>query len=258
MAYSGEKFSLKWNDFHKNIIESYSELQATNDFSDVTLIGEDNQQIEAHRVILSSSSPLFNSIFQRNKQSHPIIYMRGVKANELAAIVNFIYQGEANIFQEDLKNFLALAEELQLKGLTADLNAEERKKLKPDNNEPKEEIFKNGLKSPPKTVLKDEIKSKIVVNEDPSKNQFMTEKNSVASIDDTNELTMQIRSLMRKEGGKTGWVCQVCGKTAQKSNIAQHIESNHMEGVSHTCTLCGKISKSADGLRQHRSKEHKD
>ena len=46
-----------------------------------------------------------------------MIYMRGIKALELVAIVDFIYQGEANIYQEDLDGFLALADELQLKGL---------------------------------------------------------------------------------------------------------------------------------------------
>ena len=43
--------------------------------------------------------------------------MRGLKASDLVAIVDFIYNGEANIHQEDLDGFLAIAEELQLKGL---------------------------------------------------------------------------------------------------------------------------------------------
>ena len=56
-----------------------------------------------------------------------MIYMRGPKAKEIEANVNFIYQGYVNIYQEDLENFLALSEELQLKGLTADSNTESRK-----------------------------------------------------------------------------------------------------------------------------------
>ena len=44
--------------------------------------------------------------------------MRGLKASDLSAIVDFIYNGEANIHQEDLDGSLAIAEELQLKGLT--------------------------------------------------------------------------------------------------------------------------------------------
>ena len=43
--------------------------------------------------------------------------MRGIKSDDLLAIVDFLYRGEANVFQENLDSFLAIAEELQLKGL---------------------------------------------------------------------------------------------------------------------------------------------
>ena len=43
-----------------------------------------------------------------------------MKAKDLLAIVDFIYLGEADIYREDPDGFLALAEELQLKGLDAD------------------------------------------------------------------------------------------------------------------------------------------
>ena len=43
--------------------------------------------------------------------------MRGMKSHDLLAIVDFLYCGEANVFQENLDSFLAIAEELQLKGL---------------------------------------------------------------------------------------------------------------------------------------------
>ena len=49
--------------------------------------------------------------------------MKGVKASSLTVIIDFLYLGEANVFQEELDNFLALAEELQLKGLEG--NSEE-------------------------------------------------------------------------------------------------------------------------------------
>ena len=60
----------------------------------------------------------FSAVLKRNKQAHPIIYMRGLKSEDLVAIMDFIYHGEANIYQEDLDRFLILAEELQLKGLS--------------------------------------------------------------------------------------------------------------------------------------------
>ena len=97
-------------------MENYQDLRNEADFSDVTLVCEE-QQIEAHKIILTASSPFFKGVLKKNKHSHPIIYMRGLKAKDLVAIVDFIYNGEAKIQQEDLEGFLALAEDLQLKGL---------------------------------------------------------------------------------------------------------------------------------------------
>ena len=51
--------------------------------------------------------------------------MRGLKLDVLLALLDFLYLGEANVFQEELDSFLALAEELQLKGLEG--NSEEVK-----------------------------------------------------------------------------------------------------------------------------------
>ena len=43
--------------------------------------------------------------------------MRNVKFVDLEAIIDFLYCGETNVFQQNLDSFLALAEDLQLKGL---------------------------------------------------------------------------------------------------------------------------------------------
>ena len=99
---------------HQKGVGSFRE---DNDFADMTLACEDGQQVEAHKVILAASSPFFQKLLGRNKHSHPMIYMRGIKSEDLLAIVDFLYRGEANVFQENLDSFLAIAEELQLKGL---------------------------------------------------------------------------------------------------------------------------------------------
>merc|ERR1712129_423098 len=77
----------------------------------------EDERIEAHRVILAASSSFFSSVFLKTKHPHPMIYMKGVKHNHLLALLDFIYTGEANIPEDELNQFLALAEELQLKGL---------------------------------------------------------------------------------------------------------------------------------------------
>ena len=95
------------------------------DFADVTLVCEDGTQIETHRVILASSSPFFMEILKKNKHPHPMIYMRGLKAEVLVAMADFLYYGETNVNQESLEAFFGLAEGLRLKGLT-DSSAESK------------------------------------------------------------------------------------------------------------------------------------
>ena len=91
----------------------------------MTLACEDGQQVEAHKVVLIASSPFFLNILKRNKHTHPLIYMRGVKSENLTAMVDIFYHGEANVCQENLDSFLALADELELKGLSG--NSEKEK-----------------------------------------------------------------------------------------------------------------------------------
>merc|ERR1712129_287775 len=117
MSREEEKLSLKWNDFQKNAISAFGTLREDSEFADVTLACEDGQQVEAHKVILASSSPFFMNLLRRIKHPHPLICMRGLKSEDLVAILDFLYFGEANVYQENLDSFLAVAEELQLKGL---------------------------------------------------------------------------------------------------------------------------------------------
>ena len=112
-----EQLSLRWNEFHQKTGNAFRNLREDFDFLDVTLACEDGQQIEAHKVILAASSPFFKKILARNKHPHPLIFMRGVKSVDLLAIVDFLYFGETKVFQENLDNFLGIAEELQLEGL---------------------------------------------------------------------------------------------------------------------------------------------
>ena len=103
-----EKLCVKWNDFKENASTSFHNLRDDNEFADVTLACEDGQQIEAHKVILAASSPYFQNLLKRNGRPHPLIYMKGIKSENLRAIVDFHYCGEANVYQENLDSFLAI------------------------------------------------------------------------------------------------------------------------------------------------------
>ena len=115
---ASEKFCLKWNDLETNISMAFRELREDKDFFDITLVCDDEEQVEAHKVVLSACSPFFRSLLCRNRHQHPLIFLRGVSLQELLAVLTFMYHGEVNVVQEELNSFLALAEELQVKGLT--------------------------------------------------------------------------------------------------------------------------------------------
>jgi len=112
-----EKFCLRWNDFESNISSAFRELRDDKDFFDVTLACED-EQIQAHKVILSACSPFFRNILRRNSHPNPLLYLKGVRYPDLQAVLNFMYHGEVNVAQEELNSFLAVAEDLRVKGLT--------------------------------------------------------------------------------------------------------------------------------------------
>merc|ERR1712123_346581 len=114
---SAEKFCLRWNDFESNISEAFRELREDKDFFDVTLACDDDQ-IQAHKVILSACSPFFRKVLRRNKHEHPLLYLKGVKYADLVSVLSFMYHGEVDIGQEDLNTFLAVAQDLKVKGLT--------------------------------------------------------------------------------------------------------------------------------------------
>jgi len=114
---ASEKFCLRWNDFESNISVAFRELRDDKDFFDVTLAC-DEEQIQAHKVILSACSPFFRSILRKNPHAHPLLYLKGVKFSDLQSVLNFMYHGEVNVAQEELNSFLAVAEELRVKGLT--------------------------------------------------------------------------------------------------------------------------------------------
>jgi len=122
----GEKFCLRWNDFEQNISSSFRELRDNKDFFDVTLAC-DNNQLQAHKVILSACSPFFRSILKKNPHQHPLLYLKGVKYEEILLVLNFMYHGEVNVAQDELNSFLAVAEDLQVKGLTQNKSQETRK-----------------------------------------------------------------------------------------------------------------------------------
>ena len=262
-----EKLCLNWNDFQENLNAAFTNLREDREFADVTLACEDGQQIEAHKVILAASSPFLQNLLRRNKHPHPLIYLRGIKSENLVAMVDFLYCGVANVYQENLDAFLSLAEEFELKGLMGQNNyAKEEEKTNLTSKEvtqttqmrTKHFVEKSGhFQGSPRNNVK------YVFKEDGPTSESDQQSVALATFEtgDLQELDEKVKSMMEKSQNKISSrgradICKICGKEGQWVAIRDHIEANHLEGISLPCNICGRVSKSRWSLRNHKAKHH--
>lgn len=113
----GEQFSLCWNNFHNNLTSGFHSLLKDEDLVDVTLAA-DGKFLKAHRTVLSVCSPFFKELFRVNPCDHPIVILPDVSYRALRSLLNFMYQGEVSVSQEEIPTFMRVAEMLKVKGLT--------------------------------------------------------------------------------------------------------------------------------------------
>merc|ERR1712025_719536 len=114
---SDNKFSLRSKDFETNMTKALKHLREENNLFDVTIVCEDSQ-IQAHKLILSACSSFFRNILCLNPHQHPLLYLKGVKYKHCLAILDFMYNGEVHVVQDELKQFLVVAADLRVQGLT--------------------------------------------------------------------------------------------------------------------------------------------
>ena len=254
---------MQWNDFKENAISSFEDLRQDKDFTDVTLACEDGHKMEAHKVVLVASSPFFLNILKRNKHPHPLVYMRGVRSENLLAMLDFFYHGEANVRQEYLESFLVFAEELQLKGLRENQSEKDLEEIQQlatqvthsEFLEPKLTAKENTLKQSPSTQngLVQAVNESTLALVDFKANQT-----------DLENLDQHVKSMMKNSDNADPYrrgklrICKVRGKEGSRTAIMNHVEANHISGISLPCDLCGKLFTSRNTLNSHQSKYHRN
>ena len=246
-----EKFNLKWNDFQTNVSKSFRCLRQEEDFFDVTLVSDDEVHISSHKLVLSASSEFFKKILKQCKQFNPLIYLSGVHSKELNSIMNYIYNGEVELYQEELDIFLDIAQKLKIDGLTS------------TSNSPK--VEETEIKHQDRTFyeeLKDEFPDSPMHqnNQNSSTNVVKTTKSRTLS----KEIAIASSNMNVKEAtdelvirNSDNFECRTCGKTAKNSSdIRRHVEI-HIEGLSYECNICGNTFRSRMSLNFHIRKHRK-
>jgi len=270
---ASEKFCLKWNDFEANISSAFREIRDDKDFFDVTLACENDEQISAHKVILSACSPFFRNILRRNQHQHPLLYLKGVKYSDLLSVLNFMYHGEVNVAQEELNDFLSIAEELRVKGLTQGGGQQGTKRPKsPVSSKPSVPAAKrprppDPIKQPQISApdVDDDIQEVLPVKTEPGASSSMTPAvghlsqapgSHLATYDEENygEYS-QFEEQQEFDGSMVDFnQTGVDGNKGETSLVlADYVESIFDEdGVKkYKCTVCGTITARKDKCQSH-------
>ena len=247
----GEKFCLKWNDFYSNVSKSFSTFRNEEYLHDVTLVSDDHCKVPAHKLVLSACSEFFRDIFKNNPNSYPLICLDGISSEDVKNIMDYIYNGEVQIYQDNLDRFLNVAQRLKLEGLIA---GKTEKDIENENSSI--ENFKNEFETVD-TISDSNQTSKFGNKESKKKREAFAGTIAItSSSEDKDGINEQVNQYLEKNPDG-GYICKVCGNTSNKKyNMMNHIET-HMEGMSYSCPICQKTFRSKNSLSSHKSQTHK-
>ncbi|XP_042233582.1 protein jim lovell-like isoform X6 [Homarus americanus] len=129
--------SLSWNNHKATFCHILSTLREKERYTDVTLACE-GKFYPVHKLVLSTCSEYFESMFEQTPCKHPVVVLKDVKPEELEALLSYMYAGVVNVAQNDLARLIKVAELLQVKGLAV-----------PD--EPPQEVETKKTYTPPRS-----------------------------------------------------------------------------------------------------------
>ena len=242
-----EKFCLNWNDFQSSIASSFKKARNEEDFCDVTLVSDDEVTIKCHKLVLSSSSSFFRQILSNNPHQHPLLYLSGVNSTDLNFILDYIYQGEVKLFQEQIDSFLNSSQMLKIEGLMSGESKNDDKAFINDHSTfPAETFNVDSTNEAPRKInhKKETVKQENV--------------GAITTFDsnESSEIKTKVREYLEKKDGK--YLCTVCQKNSSDlGNMLRHIET-HIEGLSYDCQHCGKNFRSVNSLSCHKYQKHKN
>ena len=124
-----DQFNLNWHSYNDHLKEMMHNLLVSHESSDVTLVCEDKTKFKAHKFVLNACSPVFQSIINELPQKDPVIYLRGVHAQEMKSILQFMYLGQATFYQDRMNEFLNVAKSLEIKEISKDVDFDNTEKL---------------------------------------------------------------------------------------------------------------------------------
>jgi len=278
-----EKLSINWDEFSSNVVKSFGKLRNEEDFSDVSLVSEDNKIVSAHKIVLSSCSQYFKNLLLHFKREQPILCLEGVSSEDLEPLLDFIYNGQVKVSQNKLDQFLRIARRFKVEGLMQDKNVKEEiinveySNHKEANDKPvaSMKLYANKDISLKLKAENPDISLTLEDNTFPSTNNEKTDretnkvvyysntelsqgKKGVRYVTITSDEFLSIRQYKDRiekeiiEDKKLStFTCKICYKTNKvKAHMKYHIQG-HFENTSFSCTDCNRSYRIYNSFRSH-------
>ena len=287
-------YEVSWPEYTTNRTACLNDLLTRNVFVDVTLVFDDNDQVSAHKVILSSASSFFQNLLEKNPHPNPMIYMRGMTRKLFVSLLDFIYLGEVSLPESDFDTFIKMARDLKVKGLLNETQENDMNKRAPSKARKP-----SMMKQPTLVERSNSVKSKLEGDildplddpDDPSYEDFESKKSF--DIEDKAKVLEQ-EKVPKKEVKKellskshdnqvtvvTGddlshqvnaeiyakvnallittpegfWVCNECRYGSKSKENVMEHAEMHIKGIVHKCKYCNKTFQKKMALRNHMNK----
>ncbi|CAL4086444.1 unnamed protein product, partial [Meganyctiphanes norvegica] len=111
-----ELSSLKWNNQHITFYQAISGLQKNKCYADITLAC-DGKYYPVHKLVLAMCSEYFSDIFQMTNCIDPVVILPDIKCSDLELLLEFMYNGQVYVRQNELSSLMEAAQCLRVKEL---------------------------------------------------------------------------------------------------------------------------------------------
>ena len=228
-----ETYTLNWYTFTDHLSMMFKTLYENRDYSDVTLVCDDQTQFKANKIVLSASSPVLKKILDTNPSQHPLIYLRGIQSYEMESILQFMYLGEGKLYYERMGELIKVAKNLEVTEISNGME------LPTKEDEPKHLIENKIRQRQPRNQISSDAKP----TDCPECGKEFSEKDKM------------VRHY-RSTHDRIKYPCNQCdSKFTQQIHLQTHIQSKH-EGIKYPCNQCDYQATDRSNLQKHIQRKH--
>ena len=229
-----EKYTMTWHTYPDHFRNMMQSMTTSEEFTDVTIVSEDEKIIKAHKSVLSACSPVLKNILKTQQNDDTVIYLSGIQYSCIEFLLQFMYTGEIKLCEKRMNELLSVAKSLQIKELSESSN----KIYSLIGNHPIENQKNQHIENLSVRSLKDVYSAKIVgwnnTNQELEPGEQILQKSEAQckTFEDMFSGPTQIRS------EHNVYQCNQCNfKTRNKKKLRRHIGSVH-EGLKYHCNQC--------------------